>query len=71
MLVAKEARMGRFDNMTALMTAAAKGHMEPVQLLIPYEIGMQDDDGDFALLYASRGNHPEICMALLEKEAGL
>lgn len=38
---------------TALMLAAECGNVEAVELLIPYELRMQDADGKTALMYAS------------------
>jgi len=39
---------------TALMNAAANGHLECVKILAPLENGMRDNDGETALMNAAR-----------------
>lgn len=56
---------------TALMIAAQKGHTPIVELLEPYEAGMQKDDGTTALLLAANGGFVEAARILAPKEAGL
>lgn len=56
---------------TALMMAAQKGHASIVELLEPYEAGMQKDDGTTALLLAANSGFLEAARILAPKEAGL
>jgi len=42
------------DGETALIYAAANGHLECVKILAPLENGMRDNDGETALMNAAR-----------------
>ena len=49
---------------TALMLATMHGYMSIVQLLIPFEIGMQNTNGQKAVWFASEYGHSDIALAL-------
>ncbi|EFO61177.1 Kinase, NEK [Giardia lamblia P15] len=55
---------------TALMTAAAHGHLEVVTFLMEHEGGMQDSDGWTALMHATYNNHPRVVKILAPHEHG-
>ncbi|ESU41115.1 Ankyrin repeat protein [Giardia duodenalis] len=56
---------------TALMRAAACGHVEVVKLLVEHEGETQDKNGMTALMGAAHNGHVECVKLLLEKEGGM
>ncbi|ESU41172.1 Ankyrin repeat protein [Giardia duodenalis] len=54
--------------LTALMIAAAHGHVEAVKLLVEYESGLKDDYDQTALIHAARAGHRETVKLLMEHE---
>lgn len=56
------------DGETALMMAAQNGHEQCVQLLVPFELKIQDDMGWTALMSAAQAGHLN-CVKLLLGEA--
>ncbi|HEX2975223.1 MAG TPA: ankyrin repeat domain-containing protein [Bacteroidales bacterium] len=52
----------REERFTALMYAAAEGHLDNVKMLISYKADplMKDTDGDYALVFARNNGHTEV-----------
>lgn len=63
-----QARLFDGYGITALMRAAANGHIACVELLLLLEKKMQDKKGDTALVYAVKNGHLRISMLLKEHE---
>mgnify|MGYP001826430960 FL=1 len=57
---------GSAEGFTALMTAAAEGQVEVVQVLLAYgaDPDLEDVDGDTAESFAIQNGHPQVVMAL-------
>ncbi|ESU34780.1 Ankyrin repeat protein [Giardia duodenalis] len=70
MLLEERLGVGQRDaqGMTALMHAAQQGHVDPVELLVGEENGLQDKNGWTALMHASYNNHPEVTRILILHE---
>jgi ankyrin repeat protein len=58
---------GSLEGFTALMTAAAEGHVEIVEILLAAgaDRDLKDKDGDTALSFAKQNGHDKV-VALLE-----
>lgn len=61
----KEARIKDSQGTTALMYAAAAGHMTVVQALVEKEGGLRDTDGKSAASYAAVCGHKTISEFLM------
>lgn len=50
------------EHFTALMYAAAEGHLENVKMLLSYKADplMKDVDGDYAMVFAKNNGHTEV-----------
>jgi hypothetical protein len=60
-------------NITPLMLACARGHLEIVEWLIQQKINLQEKDvnGQNALFYAMRGGHKEVVQRLIDHQINL
>lgn len=61
------------DGTSALMTAAAEGHLDVVKVLLLHnaKVNATNADGDTPLHFAVRHNHPEVAAHLLENGAAV
>ncbi|TNJ26655.1 Ankyrin repeat protein 1 [Giardia muris] len=58
------------EGLTALMRAARDGNVEMVKQLADKEVGLRDNNGHTALMWAAYESHPE-CISYLKKEIGI